>query len=130
MGNASQINRSRNSVRVERRSDLNESDLGEVYCSSKLGFFEQKRWPGKGSSPKTAGSQSVKCCFTPSSSIAGVHRTSYYQVLLLDCCFMLQVNAVMKAGRFSPTFPTPPQRRASLRSYTVSLNHQHRHLVL
>ena len=32
MGNASQINRSRNSVRVERRSDLNESDLGEVYC--------------------------------------------------------------------------------------------------
>ena len=33
MGNASQINRSRNSVRVERRSDLNESDLGEVYCS-------------------------------------------------------------------------------------------------
>ena len=34
MGNASQINRSRNSVRVERRSDLNESDLGEVYCIS------------------------------------------------------------------------------------------------
>ena len=33
MGNASQINRSRNSVRVERRSDLNESDLGEVYCT-------------------------------------------------------------------------------------------------
>ena len=32
MGNASQINRSRDSVRVERRSDLNESDLGEVYC--------------------------------------------------------------------------------------------------
>ena len=32
MGNASQINRSRNSVRVERRSDLNESDLDEVYC--------------------------------------------------------------------------------------------------
>ena len=32
MGNASQINRSRNSVRVERRSDLTESDLGEVYC--------------------------------------------------------------------------------------------------
>ena len=32
MGNASQINRSRNSVRVERRSDLNESDLGEFYC--------------------------------------------------------------------------------------------------
>ena len=32
MGNASQINRYRNSVRVERRSDLNESDLGEVYC--------------------------------------------------------------------------------------------------
>ena len=32
MGNASQINRSRNSVRVERTSDLNESDLGEVYC--------------------------------------------------------------------------------------------------
>ena len=32
MGNASQINRSRNPVRVERRSDLNESDLGEVYC--------------------------------------------------------------------------------------------------
>ena len=32
MGNASQINRSLNSVRVERRSDLNESDLGEVYC--------------------------------------------------------------------------------------------------
>ena len=32
MGNASQINRSRNSVRVERRSDLNVSDLGEVYC--------------------------------------------------------------------------------------------------
>ena len=34
MGNASQINRSRNSVRAERRSDLNESDLGEVYCKS------------------------------------------------------------------------------------------------
>ena len=34
MGNASQINRSRNSVRVERRSDLNEADLGEVYCTS------------------------------------------------------------------------------------------------
>ena len=34
MGNASQINRSRNSVRVERRSDLNESNLGEVYCIS------------------------------------------------------------------------------------------------
>ena len=33
MGNASQINRSRNSVRVERKSDLNESDLGEVYCT-------------------------------------------------------------------------------------------------
>ena len=32
MGNASQINRSRNSVRVERRSDLNEPNLGEVYC--------------------------------------------------------------------------------------------------
>ena len=32
MGNASQINCSRNSVRVERRSDLNESDLSEVYC--------------------------------------------------------------------------------------------------
>ena len=32
MGNASQINRSRNSVRVEGRSDLNDSDLGEVYC--------------------------------------------------------------------------------------------------
>ena len=32
MGNASQINRSQDSVRVERRSDLNESDLGEVYC--------------------------------------------------------------------------------------------------
>ena len=32
MGNASQVNRSRNSVRVERRSDLNKSDLGEVYC--------------------------------------------------------------------------------------------------
>ena len=32
MGNASEINRSRDSVRVERRSDLNESDLGEVYC--------------------------------------------------------------------------------------------------
>ena len=31
MANASQINRSQNSVRVERRSDLNESDLGEVY---------------------------------------------------------------------------------------------------
>ena len=29
---ASQLNRSRDSVRVERRSDLNESDLGEVYC--------------------------------------------------------------------------------------------------
>ena len=27
--------------------------------SSKLGYFEQKRWPGTGSSPKTAGSQSV-----------------------------------------------------------------------
>ena len=26
----------------------------------KLGYFEQKRWPGTGSSPKTAGSQSVK----------------------------------------------------------------------
>ena len=37
MGNASQINRSRNSVRVERRSDLNESDLGEVYCMCRLG---------------------------------------------------------------------------------------------
>ena len=33
MGNASQINRSRHSVRVERRSDLNESELGEVYCT-------------------------------------------------------------------------------------------------
>ena len=33
MGNALQTNRSRNSVRVERRSDLNESDLGEVYCT-------------------------------------------------------------------------------------------------
>ena len=32
MGNPSQMNRSRNSVRVEKRSDLNESDLGEVYC--------------------------------------------------------------------------------------------------
>ena len=32
MGNASQINCSRNSVPVGRRSDLNESDLGEVYC--------------------------------------------------------------------------------------------------
>ena len=32
MGNASQINRSRDSLRVERRSDLYESDLGEVYC--------------------------------------------------------------------------------------------------
>ena len=32
MGNALQINRSRNTVRVERTSDLNESDLGEVYC--------------------------------------------------------------------------------------------------
>ena len=31
MGNASQIDRSQNSVRVEQRSDLNESDLGEVY---------------------------------------------------------------------------------------------------
>ena len=28
--------------------------------SSKLGYFEQKRWPETGSSPKTAGSQSVK----------------------------------------------------------------------
>ena len=28
--------------------------------SSKLGYFEQKHWPGTGSSPKTAGSQSVK----------------------------------------------------------------------
>ena len=35
MGNVSQINRSRNSVRVEQRSDLNESDLDEVYCMSK-----------------------------------------------------------------------------------------------
>ena len=26
---------------------------------SKLGYFEQKCWPGNGSSPKTAGSQSV-----------------------------------------------------------------------
>ena len=33
MWNASQINRSQNSVRVERISDLNESDLGEVYCT-------------------------------------------------------------------------------------------------
>ena len=33
MGNASQINRSLDSVRVEQRSDLNESDLGEVYCN-------------------------------------------------------------------------------------------------
>ena len=33
LGNASQINCSQNSVRVEQRSDLNESDLGEVYCS-------------------------------------------------------------------------------------------------
>ena len=28
--------------------------------SSKFGNFEQKRWPGTGSFPKTAGSQSVK----------------------------------------------------------------------
>ena len=34
MGNASQINRSRDSVRVERRFDLNESDIGEVCCTS------------------------------------------------------------------------------------------------
>ena len=37
MGNASQINRSRNIVRVERRSDLNESNLGEVYYNFKTG---------------------------------------------------------------------------------------------
>ena len=43
MGNASQINRSRNSVRVERRSDLNESDLGEVYCISfRTGVFPSR----------------------------------------------------------------------------------------
>ena len=35
IGNASKIARSRNSVRVERKSDLNESDLGEVYCTIK-----------------------------------------------------------------------------------------------
>ena len=39
MGNASQINRSRNSVRVERRSDLNESDLGEVYCNINISII-------------------------------------------------------------------------------------------
>ena len=43
MGNASQINRSRNSVRVERRSDLNESDLGEVYCIKFLIIFCVKK---------------------------------------------------------------------------------------
>ena len=42
MGNSSQINRSRDSVRVERRSDLNESDLGEVYCiSAVLGGLDE-----------------------------------------------------------------------------------------
>ena len=49
MGNASQINRSRNSVRVERRSDLNESDLGEVYCISS--------GPSKRAALKTAGEE-------------------------------------------------------------------------
>ena len=39
MGNASQINHSRNPVLVERRSDLNESDLSEVYCISLGGHF-------------------------------------------------------------------------------------------
>ena len=42
MGNASQINRSRNSVRVERRSDLNESDLGEVYYIKKTAPLKTK----------------------------------------------------------------------------------------
>ena len=32
--------------------------------SSTVGYFEQKRWPGTGSSPKTAGSQSVNCVVT------------------------------------------------------------------
>ena len=32
MRNASQINHTRNSVRVERSSDLDEFDLGAVYC--------------------------------------------------------------------------------------------------
>ena len=45
MGNASQINRSRDSVRVERRSDLNESDLGEVYCIYYLRGFLGKLGP-------------------------------------------------------------------------------------
>ena len=38
MGNASQISRSRNSVRVDRRSDLNVSDLDEVYCITYTGI--------------------------------------------------------------------------------------------
>ena len=42
MGNASQINRSRDSDRVERRSDLDESDLGEVYC---INFYVQEGLP-------------------------------------------------------------------------------------
>ena len=42
MGNASQINRSQNSVRVERRSDLNKSDLGEVYCMSQGSAFGRR----------------------------------------------------------------------------------------
>ena len=39
MGNASQINRSRDYVRVEQRSDLNDSNLGEVYCIYKDAFI-------------------------------------------------------------------------------------------
>ena len=41
MGYASQINHSQNSVRVERRSDLNDSDLGKVYCTSEPGQTNQ-----------------------------------------------------------------------------------------
>ena len=49
MGNESQINRSRNSVRVERKSDLNESDLGEeiLYYSCRPAttwFQDLKEW--------------------------------------------------------------------------------------
>ena len=40
MGNASPMNHSRNSIRVERRFDLNEFDLGEIYCIQKKQLYK------------------------------------------------------------------------------------------
>ena len=61
---------------------------------TKLGYIEQTRWPGTGSSPKTSGSQSVNLCNTNSGGGGGC-RNSMKSYVFCECHLLMRLNLRM-----------------------------------